>query len=396
MSKVLWLIETIILFIFSYIIPKKESLILFGSMKWRYIWWNPKIFYLYLDKYYEWKYELCFFDGNRTNEDNRIKTYWFWFKKYWLILRAKYLFIDACSFDLGVYGVLFGRFNLIQLWHWEPIKKIWFLSEEYIKRRNKIVLFFEKLEYKTYKIIVSNPWSKEILEKCFLNKNVYNVWVPRNDILLDKKIWIENENKIVKEFVQKLKKQFSKVILFSPTFRETDFSDYFSDSELKKLNEILSEKWYVLIIKKHINEKRKILWNKKFYNIIDVTEQLNYDSIDFLPYVDFLMTDYSSIFIDFLLTWKWILFYQPDLDNYIYKERWLLYEPTEIVIKSVTAYNFEMLIDNIKWIELISKSKEYKKSYEKLYNIFFRNLDRNTSSCHRIYNLIFNDNLWKK
>ena len=49
------------------------------------------------------------------------------------------------------------------MWHGEPIKKIGFLSDLYISRRNPIVLFFEKLEYKTYKYILSNPSTKDTM-----------------------------------------------------------------------------------------------------------------------------------------------------------------------------------------------------------------------------------------
>ncbi|MDD5213889.1 MAG: CDP-glycerol glycerophosphotransferase family protein, partial [Candidatus Gracilibacteria bacterium] len=175
MSNVIGLIETIFLFIFSYIVPKNKNLIIFGSMKGIHISGNPKIFYLYLNSISKGKLNLYFFDGYKTNIDNRIKVYGFGFKKYWLILRAKYLIIDACSFDLGVKGVIFGHFNLIQMWHGEPIKKIGFLSDLYIKRRNKIILFFEKLEYKTYKMILSNPGTSKIIEGAFQSKKVFNI-----------------------------------------------------------------------------------------------------------------------------------------------------------------------------------------------------------------------------
>lgn len=61
MTKIVALIETFFLFIFSYIIPKKNNLILFGSMRWEHISWNPKIYYLYLKYIYKFDGELFFF-----------------------------------------------------------------------------------------------------------------------------------------------------------------------------------------------------------------------------------------------------------------------------------------------------------------------------------------------
>lgn len=389
MSNVIWLIETIFLFIFSYIVPKNKNLIIFWSMKWIHISWNPKIFYLYLNSISKWKLNLYFFDWYKTNIDNRIKVYWFWFKKYWLILRAKYLIIDACSFDLWVKWVIFWHFNLIQMWHWEPIKKIWFLSDLYIKRRNKIILFFEKLEYKTYKMILSNPWTSKIIEWAFQSKKVFNIWFPRNDILLNKQILKLVENYIVKNKITEYKKVFNKIILLAPTFREKNNTNYFSLNEIKKLNEILVENNYIILIKKHINEKRDFLNNNIFSNIIDITNKLNYDSTDFLPFIDIIITDYSSIYIDFLLTNKPIIWYQNDLHDYINKERWLIYNQDKIIIPDTTAYNINDLCKIIWELDFITKKESYIKNYNKLYNLFYKWLIKKSTTCKKIYNLMF-------
>lgn len=386
-QKFIWLIDTIFLFIFSYIIPKKNNLILFGSMKTKYIWWNPKIYYLYLNDKYKDKYEILFCDPKNTNKDKRIKTYWKWFKKYWLLLRAKTLIIDACSFDLWINWVFTWNFNLVQMWHWEPIKKIWFLSELYISRRNPIVLFFEKLEYKTYKLILSNPWSIDIIKWCFKNENVKWIWVPRNDLLLHKNILELVQNNIVKNQIEKWKKEYKKVILFAPTFRETDSSDYFSKDEAERLNSILKEKEYLVIIKTHPNETRNFLhW--EYSNLVNITEKYRFDATDFTPFVDMVMTDYSSIYIDFLLTKKPVIFYQKDLDDYINKERWLLYKPEDVVIKETVAYSFDELLEVFKNLEKNIETIEYQNWYTNLYNLFFKGLDAKVSTCEKLDNLL--------
>lgn len=383
MQKILWLVETILLFIFSYIIPKDNKLILFGSMKTKYIWGNPKIYYLYLRDTYGDTYNILFCDPNKTNTDSRIKTYGNWFKKYWLLLRANILIIDACSFDLWINWVFTWRFNLVQMWHGEPIKKIGFLSDLYISRRNPIILFFEKLEYKTYNIILSNPGSIEHIKWCFRNQNVLWIWVPRNDLLLHKNILDLIKNISVEEQIKTWKNDFKKVILLAPTFRETDSSDYFSQEETKKLNKTLSENNYLLIIKTHPNETRNFL-HTEYSHIKNVTQSLNYDATDFTPFVDVVMTDYSSIYIDFLLTWKPIAWYQKDLDEYINKERWLLYNPKEVTIKNTTAYSFEELQSIINNLENKIEDKKYDEEYTRLYNLFFEWLDRNISTCSRL------------
>lgn len=397
MKKIIWLLETILLFVFSFIIPKDKKLILFGSMKTKYIWGNPKIYYLYLRDTYQDKYNILFCDPQNTNTDPRIQTYWKGVRKYWLLLRANTLIIDACSFDLGIYWVFSGKFNLVQMWHGEPIKKIGFLSELYISRRNPIVLFFEKLEYKTYKMILSNPWSIKHLAWCFKNKNVEWIWVPRNDLLLHKSILNLLKNEIVEKQMLEWKKSFKKVILLAPTFRETDSSDYFSQQDTEELNNILEKENYLLIIKTHPNETRSFL-HSEYSNIEDVTKSMNYDATDFTPFVDIVMTDYSSIYIDFLLTGKPVIFYQKDLDDYINKERGLIYKPEEVIIRDTTAYSFEELITVIEQLRLTIEKDKYKNRYKELYNLFFKWLDRYTPTCNLIDTKILptNISIWKK
>ena len=184
-----------------------------------------------------------------------------------------------------------------------------------------------------------------------------------------------------------MEKEFKKVILLAPTFRETISTDYFSLDEAKKLNNFLEKKNYLIIIKTHPNETRKFL-DKQYSNLINITKSYNYDATDFTPFIDCVMTDYSSIYIDFLLTWKPVIFYQKDLDDYINKERWLLYKPEQVVIKETTAYSFDELLNIFENLEKDIKKEEYKKWYEDLSNLFFKWLDRNISTCEKLDNLL--------
>lgn len=304
------------------------------------------------------------------------------------MLRANYIFIDNCSFDVWLNWVFAGKYNVIQTRHWEPIKGIGFLSQQYIERRSSIVLFFEKIEYKNYQFILSNPNTTKVLSWVF-NKAKSVIWIglPRNDLLLHSEILNLMKNDIVKTQVSQWQKHFKKVILLAPTFRETDSNDYFTKEEAEKLNQTLNTQNYLLIIKTHPNETRAFL-HEEYSNIINVTKTLNYDATDFTPFVDVVMTDYSSIYIDFLLTERPVIFYQKDLNDYIDKERWLLYEPSKVVTNQTTAYDFQELWKVLENLEEVIETKKYKTDYENLYNIFFKGLDSNVSTCEKLDNLL--------
>lgn len=111
-----------------------------------------------------------------------------------------------------------------------------------------------------------------------------------------------------------------KIILYAPTFREDkQFNNVFDYIDLDKFNEELSGD-YVLALRLH----PKI---KKFYSedisvdgeYIDCSDYENEQEL--LLLADILITDYSSIMIEFSLLNKPIIFFAYDLDNYLENER---------------------------------------------------------------------------
>ena len=124
---------------------------------------------------------------------------------------------------------------------------------------------------------------------------------------------------------EKFNKKYSvdeskKIILYAPTFREDkQYNNVFEYIDLDKFNEELSED-YVLALRLH----PKI---KKFYSedisvdgeYIDCSDYENEQEL--LLLADMLITDYSSIMIEFSLLNKPIIFFAYDLDNYLENER---------------------------------------------------------------------------
>jgi len=65
--------------------------------------------------------------------------------------------------------------------------------------------------------------------------------------------------------------------------------------------------------------------------------------------VDVLVTDYSSIYFDYLLTDRPIIFYAYDLTDYVGASR-ALYEPYEDVTPGILARNSEELVSALKTV----------------------------------------------
>ena len=116
-----------------------------------------------------------------------------------------------------------------------------------------------------------------------------------------------------------------KIILYAPTFRDEEkYNNVFNYLDLEKFNESLSHE-YVLALRLH----PKI---KDFYSD-DISSKGKYvDVSDFeseqelMLLSDIMITDYSSIMIEYAILNKPIIFFTYDLDSYLANERGFYYD----------------------------------------------------------------------
>lgn len=130
---------------------------------------------------------------------------------------------------------------------------------------------------------------------------------------------IHNQKEYEKEFFEKYPDLINKkIIVYMPTFRLTsDIIERNYDYEIDwdKLDKYLEEKDYIFLIKRHpvmLQNDIKII-KKEYNNIIDIDDISHYS---LMVASDLLITDYSSVFQEYLLLDKPIIFYCPDLESY--------------------------------------------------------------------------------
>lgn len=143
---------------------------------------------------------------------------------------------------------------------------------------------------------------------------------PRNDILVEKK----ND----KTYINNLKRKYKipknkRILLFAPTHREYRsigskydlqlIDMYFK--EFAQLDKSFGFKNYFLIFKPHYFINYGVFRNH-FKNILVVSNSLEVDTQELLLMSDVLITDYSSIFVDFLLLQRPVVFYPFDIEYY--------------------------------------------------------------------------------
>lgn len=135
-----------------------------------------------------------------------------------------------------------------------------------------------------------------------------------------------------------------KIIVYVPTFRPTKLdlskTNIFGLNDNGELDKLLEENNAVLITKLHPiqNQYVTILPN----NILLYEPNYDFTIYDLFNVSDILISDYSSISNDFLLSHKPVIYLFSDIDDYD-RERGFAFDPIESVCCGEIAYNWQDL-----------------------------------------------------
>jgi len=184
--------------------------------------------------------------------------------------------------------------------------------------------------------------------------------------------------------------EYDNVIYFVPTFRNNpkfDFFDYQFDKE--KLIKFLDKTNSVLIFRFHPFEYEKIMryHNIEHKRLIFESHGLD-DPYPFLYRSSILVTDFSSIFADFLLLDRPIIFANFDYDGYLNQER-QLYWNYDDVTPGVKVSNWPKLLKELN--RIILKKQDLYESDRDIMKNFIYNTANGTAServCKKIKQII--------
>jgi len=177
---------------------------------------------------------------------------------------------------------------------------------------------------------------------------VISLGLPRNDLLF------ENTGSISR-LVSNIG-DYSKVILWAPTFRrhhgkervDCDLSYplglpiLYSEADAEELNRVLTAESVLLIIKPHPSSDMSVIKEQKLSNVMflynsdldAVSVQLN----ELLAQTDAMITDYSSIYYDYLLVDRPLALTLDDYDAYASQKGFVFDEPLD-VLRGQYLYN---------------------------------------------------------
>jgi len=368
--------------IINRIIPKRQDLVVFNSAL--DFTDNSMALFEYMDSLDE-DFELVWIVKN-PRDDLDIKQYELnSLKALFKTFRAGYIISTHGNLsDVRVPSQVF-----VNVWHGMPLKAM-----GYAENRDLVLPF--NFDDENYYLIATSIIMKNALAACF-NQDPRRIFVtgqPRND-----KLFKGCQEKILEKLGVD-PGEYNKIVLFAPTFRKSDSMDdgrlisckfNLPDFDINHFQEFLKDHGILCFVKFHPLEEEeatkyfKGAENIKLINTRTLQENL-IDIYDILGCVDVLITDYSSIYFDFLLLDRPIIFIVPDLEEYRERRGFIL-EPFEFWTPGPKVKNFKKFLEEL---EKSIKNPEYYQKERRTINDLV-NYYKDGKSAERIYKLVFKD-----
>ena len=246
-------------------------------------------------------------------ESYSVRTFW----GAYYSLRAKYTIIDALmQIENWRYS---GRSRVIQLWHADGLKTL-HLGSVWSLEKYKEILLSPGLFKKSYFFIASSPYiAKHFISPSFdvPEQTIRITGLPRYDAFFNTVRGSEiDAHKELQEKLDAVKtKGARRIIFYAPTFRRGRTARTQLDHlKLQELNSFLAARNCFLFISLHPKFAASDWMQDALSQIVFINP--DFDKYPLLPRFDIIITDYSSLCLEFLLLDKPSIFYVYDFDEY--------------------------------------------------------------------------------
>lgn len=298
-----------------------------------------------------------------------------------LLIESRYIFIKHTPWRNAIYPLDPTQHRFINLWHGIPLKRIGYTSLDMMDNLEASGKEHDKI----HAVIASSKIDRLAMAAAFYPLTFHDIWMtglPRNDVIL------RDEGLLPLDFQDQLQRLRSslggrKLVLFAPTFRNGQGSSsyQFTSADIALISECMLKHNAVLGVREHMATKGES-YHKMFTNSSIPMLNLgvaHYADIELIyREASILITDYSSCFIDFMLTGKPEICFAYDYDSYAGSERGLFYELKD-VFPGPVCDNAKSLVSHIDDC-LNGISIEPLHLYEIKRRTFFEYIDDNNTS----------------
>ncbi len=339
-----------LLLLVSYLIPRNKKIWCFGTS----FVGNTKYLFIYMNEHH--KDIRCIWIANKKDynrvKDNGFEVYTRWsFKGIWYGLIGGVYLYNSYPDNINLYTSGGARF--VNLYHGIALKcidrqiKVGPMTKIYQSRG-----VINELRYLNFRLLpdvvlsTSPANTKQYVEAFGVDESHFIEGLYPRCVLFNEKLDLV-ENFIGKyEGVKALDlvryiKRFDYTYIYMPTFRDT--GDNFiikCGFDFDRLNELMKKKNRLFIMKLHPDSTFQ--FKHDYSNVILIDKDI--DIYPILPFTNCLITDYSSIYCDYILMrGKQTILFIPDYNDYITKSRELAYDYDE-VMKGPRVSTFEELV----------------------------------------------------
>ena len=385
-SKVLW---SRVLSILSFFVPKNGKLILFGAYSGGYFGDNSGALYQYFINHHKKEFHCVWLtDDVRVLSCVRSFGGVAYLKSsytgIWLSLRAAIIIATHHTNDVLLYNPIFKRPKVLFLHHGAPNRKGHTKSKHGVFKNDTGLL---KLRNEITCMIATSLWGSDRQRMLIpvLPSQVKITGYPRNDFLF-------KPDKSVINSIQDKYDLGNYIVLYATTWRKWAPVRYFpfDGLDLNVLCDFLEKRKITIIIRPHSTDLKRQKDNMFWKSLHDLNKTIKVvtrdDIADVQPLLylsNCLITDYSSIYHDYLLLNRPIIYLSYDYDVYSQKVGGfnMDYDEFSPGPKPKTQAEF---IDSLEM--LLNKNDPYVERRLKIRDIIHEYKDG--QACSRVYKLI--------
>lgn len=378
----------------SCLIYRKKDLVVFIGKNRGKFFDNVKYLFLHLHrsetktaKYYYLTERKCV---NKMLKQNDLPVLFYpSIYSMYILLRANIVILDDTTWINHYKYYFLFKSKKIQMWHGIGLKKKGLLLDSEREFNNSLkgklhnAIRGKQIIYDLF-TSSSEFFIRESFSKAFKSKHFLASGNARNDLLFREKYDkydLLGADEITISRLEELRNAGYKIVLYAPTFRDTG-GDAISEGVLRLKDLAL------------FAEEHKIIFVFKFHSYTtNVDEKRKYDTIIYydnskdiqplLSLTDILITDYSSVYMDYLLINKSIIFFPFDHDKYIQKDRQLIFD-YEWITPGAKCYSQDDLQEKV--LDCIEQKDSFSTKREEIKNIAFKYTDGQASK--RIWDFI--------
>jgi CDP-glycerol glycerophosphotransferase (TagB/SpsB family) len=368
------LLENIV-YLFANLIPKRKKLFLFSSWNGKKFLDNPKYIFKYCIEHE--KDIQCLWVSRdrhlakRMRQDGYPVVNLFSARGIWLQLRAEVV-IFSHSVEWEFYApVISYKTKRIQTWHGMPIKRIGYDDKYGVSlKRKKIIDFVYPYRADRLSMVLAASQSDK---KCYISgfcvsEDIVKITgYPRNDAMFDGKDIDTTGGPTRIIYMPTLRGAVGSAFgLLNRSILDIDVLDAF----LKKYNASL---WIRLHPAQRINDEDLERINKSKCIYYSSSENDVYEE---LAKFDVLITDFSGVYFDFLITGRPIIMAPLLMGDYLSNDRELYYEYEELCLGD-PARDWSEIMERLR--EVLSCESSVSDEYVKMQKRFHFYIDGNSS-----------------